>query len=64
MTKLILIVEDESNQRKMLKLALNKAGFEVQEAATGHDAIDILSRDTAINFDLVLLDMVLGEISG
>jgi len=64
MTKLILIVEDELNQRKMLKFALNKVGFDVEEASNGQEAIAILSGEGATRFDLILLDMVIGEISG
>jgi len=64
MTKLILIIEDEAKQRKILGLALNKAGFEVQEAAAGHEALKILSGAAAKKIDLVLLDMMIGGISG
>ncbi|PCI47944.1 MAG: sigma-54-dependent Fis family transcriptional regulator [Alphaproteobacteria bacterium] len=64
MAKLILIVEDEKNQRRVLELALKKTGFNVEQAASGHEALDLLSGDTAGRFDLVLLDMVIGDISG
>ncbi len=64
MTKLILIVEDEKSQRKLLKLALEKAGYDVEEAASGFDALSLLSEESASRFDLVLLDMVIGEVSG
>ncbi len=64
MAKLILIVEDEQNQREVLKFALRKTGFDVEEAASGHEALDLLTGDTASRFDLVLLDMVIGDVSG
>lgn len=64
MTKLILIVEDDENQRKVLTFALKKAGFDVEEAASGYEALTLLSGDAASRFDLVLLDMVIGDVGG
>ncbi len=64
MTKLILIVEDDPNQREMLKYALKKAGYDVEVASSGHEALGALSGDQASRFDLILLDMVIGQISG
>ena len=64
MTKLILIVEDDPNQREMLKYALKKAGYDVEEASSGHEALGILSGDMVRRFDLILLDMMIGEITG
>ncbi len=64
MAKLILIVEDEKNQREVLKLALKKSGFDVEEATSGYEALNLLSEEDGSRFDLVLLDMVIGDISG
>jgi len=64
MTKLILIVEDDPSQREMLKYALNQTGYTVEEASSGHEALGILSGDMARQFDLILLDMMIGEITG
>ena len=64
MTKLVLIVEDEQNQRQAIRLALLKAGYEVEEAVSGHMALDMLFGEGANRFDLVLLDMVIGDIGG
>lgn len=64
MAKLILIVEDDPNQRKVLKLALKNAGIEVEEASSGHQALELLSGEFANRFDLVLLDMMIGDVSG
>ena len=52
----ILVIEDEQAVREMLFYALNKADFEVREAATGEIAIDILKK---YNIDLILLDWML-----
>lgn len=64
MAKLILIVEDDESQRKVLKIALKKSGFEVDESDSGHDALSLLSGEMGSRYDLVLLDMVIGDISG
>ena len=52
----ILVIEDEQAVREMLFYALNKADFEVHEAANGEIAIDILKK---YNIDLILLDWML-----
>jgi len=64
MTKLVLIVEDDRNQRQAISIALKKAGYEVEEAISGHMALDMLFGEGANRFDLVLLDMVIGDIGG
>ena len=52
----ILVIEDEQAVREMLFYALNKADFEVHEAANGEIALDILKK---YNIDLILLDWML-----
>lgn len=64
MTKLVLIVEDDRNQRQAISIALKKAGYDVEEAISGHMALDMLFGEGANRFDLVLLDMVIGDIDG
>ncbi|VAV88161.1 Response regulatory protein [hydrothermal vent metagenome] len=64
MTKLVLIVEDDRNQRQAISIALKKAGYDVEEAISGHMALDMLFGEGANRFDLVLLDMVIGDIGG
>ncbi len=50
----ILIVDDESNIRLMLRLALRAGGHEVEPAADGPEALEKFGFQNA--FDLVLLD--------
>lgn len=57
----VLIVEDEKNQRILLKRLLEKEGYGVSEAENGNDAIDCFSTQ---DFDLVLLDQRLPDIQG
>jgi two-component system response regulator RegX3 len=57
----ILLVEDEENLRAALVYSLRRAGYDVQQAASGPDA---LARFQATGADLVLLDVMLPGLSG
>jgi two-component system, OmpR family, KDP operon response regulator KdpE len=57
----ILIVEDDPNIRKLVRVNLVKRGYTVNEAEDSHQAIAIF-QETAV--DLVLLDLVLPGLSG
>lgn len=57
----ILVVEDEDSIRKFVKINLERAGFIVQEAATGEEAIEISKKE---KFDIVVLDIMLPGIDG
>src|SRR5437762_12898121 len=59
--KKILIVDDEAMIRKAVHLALEKEGYEVDEAETGADA---LRRIELSKPDLILLDIMLPDVSG
>lgn len=57
----ILIIDDEVQIRRLLKLTLEAAGFEVREAETGRRGLDqIVGRAP----DAVVLDMGLPDLSG
>jgi DNA-binding response OmpR family regulator len=56
-----LIVEDESSIREIVRLHLSLAGFETEEVADGHTALDRLR---AHRFDLVVLDVMLPGVDG
>lgn len=57
----ILIVEDEKNQRTLMKRALERKEYAVQEAETGEEAITKFEHG---GFDIVLLDQRLPDITG
>lgn len=57
----ILIVEDDPNIRKLVRVNLVKRGYSVSEAENSHQAI-ALFQETSI--DLVLLDLMLPGLSG
>lgn len=40
----ILVVDDESRMRKLVKDFLSKSGYEVLEAGDGEEAVDIFSK--------------------
>lgn len=61
MQQKVLVVEDEAKIRNIVKLYLEKDGFDVFEAATGTEALAVFE---AIEPDLVILDLMLPELSG
>lgn len=59
--KMILIIDDEYLVRKTLSYHLQKEGFDILEAETGADAIDLLASH---DIDLVICDLKLPDIDG
>lgn len=57
----VLVVEDDANQRNIIKTILTKDGFYVEDADCGNRAIEILK---AGKFDIVLTDLRLPDIDG
>ncbi len=58
----ILVVDDEENIRKSLKMILEYEGYQFHEASTGEEALDAL--EEIVGLDLVLLDVKLPGRSG
>jgi CheY-like chemotaxis protein len=59
--KRILIVEDDGDLRRMFRTALTMAGYEVEEAADGIDALHAIENRRP---DLVVLDLMLQALDG
>jgi len=57
----ILVVEDEARLRELVRLYLERAGYEVREAADGREALDEFDRDPP---DLVVVDLMLPRLQG
>jgi len=57
----ILVVDDEESLRFFLRRGLAKAGYHVDEACTGREAIDLLGE---VSYDVVLTDLVMPEVDG
>ncbi len=58
----VLVVDDESRMRKLVKDFLVKKDFEVLEAADGEQAIEVFFADK--NIDLVILDVMMPKMDG
>ena len=59
--KRILVVEDEPSLAEVVSLYLKRAGFQVQIASDGRQAMDILEKQIP---DFVILDLMLPEVDG
>ena len=57
----ILVVEDDQDLRRLFRTALTLAGYEVQEAGDGLEALHKIDHTPP---DLVVLDVVLPRMSG
>jgi len=57
----ILIIDDEPQIRRLLKVALTAHGYEIDECKTGQEGIN---RASIFNPDLILLDLGLPDIDG
>jgi two-component system KDP operon response regulator KdpE len=57
----ILIVEDDPNIRKLVRVNLVKRGYTVSEAEDSHQALSLFQE---VQVDLVLLDLVIPGLSG
>ena len=58
----ILVVDDEENIRKSLKMILEYEGYAFFEAANGEEALEML--DETVGLDLILLDIQLPGMNG
>jgi two-component system, OmpR family, phosphate regulon response regulator PhoB len=59
--KRILIVDDDADLRRMFRMVLTVAGYDVQEAGDGVDALQLIENHPP---DLVVLDLVLRALDG
>lgn len=59
---MILIIEDEENIRKLLKIILTAEGYEVDEAKDGEEALKKFH--TSNKYKLILLDVMMPKIDG
>lgn len=57
----ILVVEDNAELRRMFRTALALAGYDVEEAGDGLDALRLVESRTP---DLVVLDLILQTLDG
>ena len=57
----VLTVDDEGHILELLKYNLESSGYEVVQAETGEEALEIIEKE---KIDLVLLDLMLPGIDG
>ena len=62
MKKRVLIVDDEENIRRMMRLTLEVAGYEVGEASNGSQGLDVYNDGSS--WDVVLLDQRMPGMDG
>ena len=58
----VLVVDDAEDQRLMIRGMLEQEGFDVEEVADGHAALELLKVDQ--NFKLVVLDLSMPGLDG
>lgn len=58
----VLVVDDESRMRKLVRDFLTKSGYDVLEAADGEEAVEIFFRDKGIA--LIILDVMMPKMDG
>lgn len=56
----VLVVDDEANIREAIAFTLRREGFDVLEAETGHEAVELAER----NPEVIVLDIMLPGIDG
>ena len=58
----ILVVDDESRMRKLIRDFLEREGYQVLEASDGIEAMDIFYEEK--NIDLIILDVMMPRLDG
>jgi two-component system response regulator ResD len=61
MTVKIMVVEDEARMRDLIKMYMQKEGYQVVEAGNGKEALTKLEKQ---KFDLIILDLMMPEMDG
>ena len=61
MSRRILVVEDHEENRRILRLLLGSAGYEMIEAVTGEEGVAMAERERP---DLILMDIQLPGLDG
>jgi DNA-binding NtrC family response regulator len=64
MAKRILVVDDDSVQRRIFEESLKRSGYEVRSAHSGEQALAILEGPEASAISIVLLDLVMPGMDG
>jgi DNA-binding NtrC family response regulator len=60
-TRSVLVVDDQADLRTFLRIAVEQAGYEIQEVCNGKEAMDVIRQTPC---DAVLTDIVMPEGEG
>ena len=61
----VLIMDDEADIRKVVRMTLQKAGYEVLEAENGEKAIEVLSSgENRLLLDVIICDIRMPKVNG
>jgi two-component system, chemotaxis family, chemotaxis protein CheY len=61
----ILVVDDEEDVRKSIRITLTKAGYDVREAEDGDQAITLIrSDDNPFKVGLIICDILMPKVNG
>ena len=60
----ILIVDDEEQVRKTIRLQLSATEYEIIEAADGEEAIELLNDENTLLIDAIICDVRMPKING
>ena len=58
---IVLVVDDEADMRRLIRMYLEKEGYACVEAEDGQVALDLLKSHT---FDLIILDVMMPKVDG
>lgn len=64
MARTVLVVDDDPTQLRLLESVVTRAGFRVEKASGGADAVARLTGDRRGGIDVVLLDLVMPDVDG
>ncbi len=64
MSALVLIVDDDPIQRRLLEAMIRRFGYEVESAESGEGALSRLQSSDRPPIDLVILDLVMPDLDG
>ncbi|MCP4329456.1 MAG: response regulator [Alphaproteobacteria bacterium] len=60
----ILVVDDEAEIRKTIRLQLEGTAFEIIEATNGEEAIETLGRENILEMNVIICDIRMPKING
>ncbi len=61
----VLVIDDESDVRMAVRIALTKAGYDVIEAGDGQKAIEVINADdNPLDLDLIICDIRMPKVDG